>query len=80
MSLLLTFANFCDKILHLDFLELWLRVACPSIQMKFEVRCDRENTAGLLLIALPQFFVYLSYKQYNYVCFGNIDIFCVSRI
>ena len=31
--------------------------------MKFEVRCDRENTAGLPLIALAQFFVYLSYNS-----------------
>ena len=31
ISLPLTFANFCHKILHLDFLDLRLRVAGPSI-------------------------------------------------
>ena len=34
ISLLLTFVNFCHKILHLDSLDLWLRVAGPPIQIR----------------------------------------------
>ena len=48
------------------------------------MKCDRENTAILLLIALAVFPVplNLSCKQYNYVYLsgGYIDILYISRI
>ena len=53
ISPLLTFANFDHKILRLNVLDLWLRVLQSRRSVK--VRCDRENTAGLPLIALASF-------------------------
>ena len=46
ISLLLTFANFCHKILHLGFLDLWLRMACP-LQCKGEVWQGKQNWSTL---------------------------------
>ena len=54
---------------------IWTSLICDlewlmlHYRWRVKVSFDEENTAGLPLIPLAQFFLYLSCKQYNNVCF-----------